>query len=138
MMNRCYNEKVQSYHLYGGRGIKVDELWHTFSNFEADMAPTWHGGLDAAGNHLSVDRIDTNSNYGPGLCKWSTSEEQGNNQRKNVYLELNGKRQTAARWARELNIPPQIIICRKQKLGWSDVDCLTTPVQKKGSGPKKK
>lgn len=27
MKDRCYNERCKDYKYYGGRGIKIDELW---------------------------------------------------------------------------------------------------------------
>ena len=78
MNRRCYNEKRSDYHLYGGRGIKVDEVWlgdEGFNNFVKDMG-------FKPDVHYSIDRIDVDKNYGPDNCKWSTPKEQANNRRK--------------------------------------------------------
>lgn len=73
MRRRCDNPGQQSYRLYGGRGIKVCERWHTFENFYADM------GDPPAG--CSIDRIDPDGDYEPGNCRWATAKEQRANQR---------------------------------------------------------
>lgn len=65
---------MPSYPQYGGRGIKVCDRWQRFENFLADM------GVRPEGKTL--DRIDTDGNYEPGNCKWSTASEQQQNKRR--------------------------------------------------------
>ena len=75
MINRCHYENYPERHLYGGRGITVCDRWrYSFENFLADMGVCPDG--------LSIDRKDSNGNYEPTNCKWSTSKEQANNRRK--------------------------------------------------------
>lgn len=81
MMNvRCYDSRHQSYHRYGGRGIKVciDWRWdnpYGFSNFLRDMEPR--------PINKTLDRINNNSGYDKNNCKWSTKREQQNNYSRN-------------------------------------------------------
>lgn len=93
MMSRCYREKDASYKSYGGRGIKVCDEWHNIENFEAWVKdnPYYDGA--------TIDRINTNGNYEPSNCKWSTRIEQCNNRRNNVIVEHNGERHTLSEWA---------------------------------------
>lgn len=119
--NRCYNEKVDSYYLYGGRGIKMCDEWlHDFSAFAR-----W---AEANGyrEDLSIDRIDVNGDYTPENCKWSSLVEQANNKRSNHLIEYNGKTQTAAQWAREVGLPRNVLYSRLYR-GWSIERALTTP-----------
>jgi hypothetical protein len=77
MKRRCYNEKRKDYPLYGGRGIKVEDVWlgdEGFNNFVKDM------GLKPD-KFYSIDRINVDGDYGPENCKWSTPKEQSNNRR---------------------------------------------------------
>lgn len=77
MMQRCYNEESDNFHLYGGRGIKVCKRWHDIRLFIEDMSPRPEG--------LSLDRVDTNGNYEPSNCRWADWTEQNLN--KNFYNE---------------------------------------------------
>lgn len=77
MIERCYNPKHRQYKDYGGRGITVCEKWSGsfgFQNFYIDMGVRPNG--------KTLDRIDNNSDYAPGNCKWSTYTEQAKNRRK--------------------------------------------------------
>jgi len=70
MKNRCYNSNLESWHRYGGRGIKVYGPWLT--DFEAFFE---HIGPRPSPKH-SVDRIDNDGDYAPGNVRWATNKEQ--------------------------------------------------------------
>jgi hypothetical protein len=76
MIQRCTNEKSANYRYYGGRGISICDSWFDFRRFLKDMGerPT----------HTSIDRINTDGNYEPSNCQWSTQSEQLFNRRKGV------------------------------------------------------
>lgn len=78
MLNRCYNQNVDSYGIYGGRGIKVCEEWHSFEPF-----CKWavENGYE---ERLTLDRKDNDKGYFPANCQWSTQTEQQRNKRSNV------------------------------------------------------
>lgn len=76
MLSRCYNEKDERYHNYGGRGITVCSLWRT--NKKAFFTWCIANGLAA---YLHVDRIDNEGNYEPGNCRITTVEINSQNRR---------------------------------------------------------
>lgn len=92
MLTRCYNEKVERYPRYGGRGITVCDRWRSFESFYKDM-----GDIPAPG--YSLGRIDNDGNYGPGNCRWETAKEQGWNKSGTVRLDHNGESLSIAEWA---------------------------------------
>jgi len=111
MKRRCYDKNRIEYKNYGARGITVCDEWlSSFSNFFKDM------GERPAGHTL--DRIDNSGNYEPQNCKWSSTKDQSNNKRNNVYITYSGKRLNVAEWARESEMKPQTIYSRI-RYGWS-------------------
>lgn len=77
MKGRCSNPNTKFYSYYGGRGIKVCDRWMDFSKFVADM------GEKPSPTH-SIDRIDSDADYSPQNCRWSTKREQVLNTRLRV------------------------------------------------------
>lgn len=98
MKSRCLNPNSTEYAFYGGRGIKVCRRWMTFENFIADM------GQKPSPKH-SIDRLNSNGNYKPGNCKWSTHAEQDRNRRSNRNFTVNGMTFCMTDWAKRLEIP---------------------------------
>lgn len=118
MKNRCYREKDEHFHRYGGRGITVCERWiECFENFISDM------GFRPSGKH-SLDRKNNDGNYEPDNCKWSTKKEQCNNRASNNRINLNGVLKTVAEWSEELGIKPSTILYRINH-GWTPERALT-------------
>ena len=73
MLSRCRNPLSADWVRYGGRGITVCRRWHRFEDFLADM------GL--CPDDFTLDRINNESHYEPGNCRWTTWEQQMLNRR---------------------------------------------------------
>lgn len=119
LRNRCSNPKRKDFKYYGGRGIRVCERWDDFKMFVADVGPR------PTPDH-EIDRIDSNGNYEPLNCKWSTRFEQLQHTRRNRILEIDGVARTMAQWTRELDFGDMLIKDRLKR-GWTVRRALTTP-----------
>lgn len=65
MLQRCKNPKHPKFHIYGGKGITVDEKWKTFEGFWEDMSEGFEEGL-------TIDRKDSSLGYNKDNCRWIT------------------------------------------------------------------
>lgn len=122
MKARCNDPKHDSYHLYGGAGIKICDEWVDFWVFANDMG-------DPPTKRHTVDRIDYTQGYSKGNCKWSTPAEQSRNMSSNVWIEANGKRLTVFDWAK-LNGASERTYYGRIRCGWDLVDVVTIPVRR--------
>ena len=121
ILRRVLDHEDAAYHRYGGRGIKIDDLWaNSFEQFFADMSPR------PSPKH-SVERKDNDGPYAPWNCVWATREEQANNTRSNVWVTFRGVTKTLAQWCRELGHAYNTISARIQRYGWTPERALTTP-----------
>lgn len=125
MISRCYKKYSSSYERYGGRGITICQEWlDDFMNFyNWSMENGYQDGL-------SIDRIDSNGNYEPNNCRWSTSKEQANNTRATVFLTYKGETKSASEWSEITGIRRNTITRRKRD-GWTDEECLSIKNDKK-------
>ncbi len=85
---RCYNPRSKSYKNYGGRGIKISDLWvDNFTAFEEWI----DSNLGQKPYDYSLDRIDNNGDYEPGNLRWASAQEQRRNTRnvREHILDLN-------------------------------------------------
>ena len=98
MMDRCYRKNNVNYALYGGRGIKVCDEWHNIEVFEKWAIDNGYR------KGLTIDRIDSDGDYEPNNCRWSTMREQTNNRRNTIRLEHNGETHTISEWAKIIGV----------------------------------
>lgn len=98
MKGRCVNPKLDFWHIYGGKGIRVCEEWQRFE-------PFYKWAIENGYNdNLSIDRIDNNKDYCPSNCKWSTNVEQANNRTSNISISICGEFKTLTNWCRSLGV----------------------------------
>ncbi len=127
MIQRCHRPNDKGYRNYGARGITVCLQWRqSFVTFLADM-----GQRPTAGH--TIERNDNAGGYEPGNCRWATRGEQGNNQRTNRLLEMDGKTQTLSQWAREFGLYSQVVGCRL-KNGMGLREALSKPLALRRGG----
>lgn len=95
MQARCARKSHVGYKNYGGRGVKVCDRWvNNFAQFIEDM------GLPPSDKH-TLDRIDSNGDYEPSNCKWSTMLEQQRNRRNTLYIISDGKKMRLTEYAED-------------------------------------
>lgn len=96
--SRCRNPNVTSYHLYGGRGIKVCDEWMSYEAFA--LWALENGYNDS----LTIEREDVDGDYCPSNCSWISKGDQARNRRNNRKVTINGVTKTGAEWARMLGM----------------------------------
>lgn len=126
MLQRCSNPNAHEYENYGGRGIKVCDEWKDFERFEK-----WaiENGYDDSAKHgnCTLDRIDSNGDYEPSNCRWTTMKHQQRNRRNNVLITYNGETHCMSEWAEIIGIPYGTFI-KRIAYGWSIERAITTPL----------
>jgi len=68
MIQRCTNPNNKKYHIYGGKGITVQESWLTFEGFWKDNEPLYQDGL-------TIDRKDSSKGYNVENVRWIPSKQ---------------------------------------------------------------
>jgi hypothetical protein len=120
MRNRCNNPNSRDWHLYGGKGVKIE--WETFAEFHRDLG-------DRPSPQHSIDRINGNGNYSKNNCRWATAREQARNMRTNRLITVDGITKCSAEWAESTGLSRECIEARIDKLKWSHYDAIRAPVQ---------
>lgn len=123
MKSRCYNPNNKSYNIYGGRGINVCDDWYNDYSIFRDWSLN-HGYEKG----LSIDRINTDGNYEPNNCKWSTIKEQANNRRTNINITYFNETHTLSEWCDILNLPYRVIYKRYHTFKWDFWTAISTPL----------
>lgn len=122
MRQRCLNSNSPQYADWGGRGISICQRWDDFSTFLADMGPRPRG--------MTLDRSDNNGNYEPDNCHWASRQEQSNNRRFCIYVDMDGERVTLKEACRRKTLPYNAVQLRITRRGWSVERALEFPIRK--------
>ncbi|WP_194190349.1 hypothetical protein [Clostridium chrysemydis] len=85
MRQRCYNTNNKDFYNYGALGIKVCDAWLRSCTDFINWA--MENGYNET---LTLDRINPYGNYEPSNCRWATIDEQANNKKNTIYVEING------------------------------------------------
>lgn len=126
IQNRCFNEKKDNYHEYGGRGIKC--LWNSFEDFKNDMYESYKKHTKRYGEkNTSIDRIDNNGDYSPLNCRWATMKEQSRNKRNSIYISFDGISRHIKDWAKIKNIKYPTLF-RRFKYGKKTIEHIFDPI----------
>ena len=126
MRRRCLCPNNKAYKNYGGRGIKICDEWADSYIAFRDWSIA-HGYKDS----LTLDRIDNNGMYCPQNCRWASAVTQANNKRSNHLITHNGKTQTIAQWAREIDLSYFTLYSRIVKRKMDIAVALSMPLQKR-------
>lgn len=121
MHRRCRDTTRPEAARYVNRGITVCERWAKFENFRDDMGATYE-------DHLTIDRIDNNSNYEPENCRWATYKQQANNRSNSRIITHDGKTLTIQEWS-ELTGINKGTLRDRLNAGWSVTRALTETVR---------
>lgn len=106
MKRRCLNPSFKQFADYGGRGIKICDAWMTYATFERDMLPRPKG--------RTIERKDPNGDYEPDNCRWATRKEQMRNQRRTIYVTIEGQRYKAIDLAEKSGLKVDTIVKRAE------------------------
>lgn len=98
MKQRCYGNHKESKN-YKLRGIKICEEW--LNNFQAFYKWAMNNGYS---DNLTIDRINTNGDYEPSNCRWTTYLIQENNRRNNIKININNKEFTIKELSKQFGI----------------------------------
>jgi hypothetical protein len=112
MKKRCYNKSYEYYNRYGGRGIKVCDEWR--DDFAAFREWALNNGYR---DGMEIDRIDNDSNYMPGNCRWATRSEQIKNRSNSITITHNGQTLPLVEWCNIYGIGYKLAHARYKK-GW--------------------
>ena len=123
---RCNNESSKSYQNYGGRGIKMDDIWA--NNYEAFYNWAIKSGYQ---DGMEIDRIDNNGDYCESNCRFVSKEVQANNKRNVKLYTIDGITKSLPQWCREYDQDYYLVRQRVYKLGWPIKEALLTPKNQK-------
>ena len=119
MVQRVTNPAADTRKDYFDRGIDMDPRWLDFQNFLDDM------GIKPDG--LTIERTDNDKGYWASNCIWADRKTQNNNTRRNVFIVVEGVRQTVAQACEKYGMKRSTFWKRCLK-GMSEFEALTTPV----------
>jgi hypothetical protein len=132
MKARCLNQNHQAYRQYGGRGISVCDEW-------LDYVPFKEWALSAGyKENLEIDRIDNNSDYRPGNCRWVKRVINSRNTRRSRKVVAFGETMTLVEAVERFSELNYKAVQLRLNRGWTVEDALRQPKVPTGSRLKSK
>ena len=111
MYKRCYDERDDSYHRYGARGIKICDEWLN------DVAKFREWAMNNGFSpELSIERIDNDGPYAPWNCRWATPQEQSDNRSVSIKIPFGGKLLTTGECGELARMSPTDVHRRKDDM----------------------
>lgn len=124
MRERCHGKNALA--NYGGRGIFVSEEWR--NNYLSFYTWAIENGYT---DELTIDRINTNGNYEPSNCRWTTYEQQANNKRSNIKYKYQGELLTLPQISKKSGFGFPTLYRRINENGLSLKQALSIPLHGK-------
>jgi len=129
MISRCHNPKDRAYAYYGGRGIQVCDRWrNSFWDYLSDVGQFIQG--------FTLDRIDNNQGYSPENCRWVNRQQQACNRRSNKWIIIGGEKKILGDWLVIYGVS-RALFGKRIGRGMTEVEALTTPIDKRFSNNKR-
>lgn len=125
MRTRTRTPTNAKFHLWGGRGIKIEyQPW-------LDAYEPFRDWARANGykQGLTLERRDNEKGYSPDNCYFATNLQQSNNRRSNVRLTAFGETKTVLEWSRDARCwcNSALLYIRARKNKMSHQEMITRP-----------
>lgn len=91
MKYRCYSKSSGAYKYYGGKGVRVSDLWIVENGFQNFYEWAMANGYN---DNLTIERVDVNGDYTQSNCTWIPKESQTKNRTNTNWVYHNGEKYT--------------------------------------------
>lgn len=123
MKERCYRKENKKYHNYGGRGIIVEEPWHSDPRSFLD----WYDANCNGDYKLQIDRIDIDGNYSPANCRLTSAKENNRNRSNNKLYTAFGEEAPLATLVEKYGKAEYCTVQERLKRDWDIEKALIVP-----------
>lgn len=97
ILDRTTCKNNHAYSRYGGAGIGIFEEWKDYKKFAEYI------GQPPTKQH-TIDRIDNAKGYEPGNIRWASRQQQAENRRTTIFVDVNGEKMTLTKAASVIGI----------------------------------
>lgn len=129
IIQRCTNPNNPSYPHYGGKGVKIYQLWAD----NVGLFAKWlldHGWYEGCEVDKDIKGNGVVKGYFPNTISFISPDENKRHKSNCIYITYHNKTQPLNTWCNELGLPYKTIFNRYKYLGWRDaVTLFETPVK---------